>query len=135
MSLSDCPSVCVGALRPATMRSGVICRMAYAVVFALVATLPWQRKHVCWNVAQPLSVPGAHRARGRRGGGLCGRSGRGACGPRRRETSFQRRARRRRGRQWRVSDVAKVCSDADLTGIARVELAAGATGDLGAGEV
>ena len=40
MSLSDCPSVCVGALRPATMRSGVICRMAYAVVLALVATLP-----------------------------------------------------------------------------------------------
>ena len=37
MSLSDCPSVCVGDLRPATIRSGVICRIAYAVVLALVA--------------------------------------------------------------------------------------------------
>src|SRR5689334_11395816 len=47
MSLSDLPSVWLAAFSPATMRSGVISRMAYAVVFAFVAVLPWQRKQVC----------------------------------------------------------------------------------------
>jgi hypothetical protein len=40
MSLSACPSVWVGDLSAAKIRSGVICRMAHAVVLALVATLP-----------------------------------------------------------------------------------------------
>jgi hypothetical protein len=40
MSLSDRPSACCGAVRPAWMRSGVISRICQAVVVALVATLP-----------------------------------------------------------------------------------------------
>jgi hypothetical protein len=82
MSLSSRPAVCVGAFNPATIRSGVICRICHAVVFAFAGVVVWHPKHCAWKVAQPLSVPGPPAPRPPGGGPAapCARGAAGAAG-------------------------------------------------------
>src|SRR5678816_3419325 len=68
------------------MRSGVICRISYAVGPLPSDLVVWQAKQVPWNVAHPLSVPGkpprprAAAAPGWAGGTCAPETGGGACG-------------------------------------------------------
>ena len=115
MSLSVCPSGCAGSISAASMRSGVICRIASAVVLALVARCRDSRSTVSgrWP-SRSRCRESRHVPRGGAGGRLVPAGPPGApVAPRRPETTFQRRGRRRRQRSRSVR-CRKVCSDANL---------------------